>query len=184
MTGNHYDPKIVVALYYPGPQVLSRPQLSLLSTCKGHQHISASVTCWLSPAGGGGGGCHIQPQLSHVSTNAEHIAEAAQKVESARSAAAEAQELLSKAEARAASAEEAKIELSLKLAELAALPESAADVSGMPKRAAEAEGSSDSLQKRYLAAYVSVCECEKQPCVVYRYADFCGTHMLLTSESL
>lgn len=102
------------------------------------------------------------------------MAEAAQKMEDARSAAQEAQELLSKAEARAESAEEAKIELSLKLAELAALQESAADVSGMPsKRAAEAEISSDSLQKRYLAGShsASVCVYEKQLQVVNVYTD-------------
>lgn len=80
----------------------------------------------------------------------EHVAEAAQKVADATSAAEQAQQLLIKAEARAESAEEAKIELSLKLAELAALQELAADVSGMPsKRATDTEGDSDTLQKRY-----------------------------------
>ena len=88
----------------------------------------------------------------------EHVAEAARKVADAMSAAEQAQQLLSKAEARAESAEEAKIELSLKLAELAALQESAADVSGMPStRATDIEGDSDTLQKRYAAALASVC---------------------------
>ena len=95
--------------------------------------------------------------------NAEHLAEAAQKVKDARSAAQQAQEQLSKAEVRAESAEEAKIELSLKLAELAALQESAADVSGMPsKRTAEAEVDNDSLQKRYATAYAPFCDMHMQ----------------------
>ena len=109
-----------------------------------------------------------------MAANAEHVAEAAQKVEDARSAAQEAQELLRKAEARAQSAEEAKIELSLRLAELAALQESAADVSGMPfNRAAESEVGSDSLQKRYLAAQASICVCEKQLHIVDMFTDAC-----------
>lgn len=113
-----------------------------------------------------------------MAMNAEHMAEAAQKVEDARSAALEAQELLSKAEVRAESAEEAKIELSLKLAELAALQESAADVSGRPsKKAVETEISSDSLQKRYLPASASICICEMQLHGAYRYADFCDWDM-------
>ena len=108
-----------------------------------------------------------------MAMSAEQVAEAAQKVEDARSAAQEAQKLLSKAEVRAKSAEEAKIELSLKLAELAALQESAADVSGMPsKKAAEAEVNSNSLQKRYHAASASICIFEMQLRGAYMYADF------------
>lgn len=84
------------------------------------------------------------------------MAEANQKVEDARSAAEQAKQLLSKAEARAESAEEAKIELSIKLAELAAQHESAGDVSGMPtKNASEAQLDGDSLQKRYAAVSAS-----------------------------
>lgn len=82
----------------------------------------------------------------------EQVAEAAQKVTQAESAAQEAQQQLSQAEARAQSAEQAKIELSLKLAEVVAQRDSAGDVSGMPsKRAPEgatAADNEDSLQKR------------------------------------
>lgn len=93
------------------------------------------------------------------------MAEASQKVADATSAAEQAQQLLSKAEARAESAEEAKIELSLKLAELAALQESAADVSGMPsKRATDTETDSDILQKRYATAPASVCMRQRYIC--------------------
>lgn len=100
--------------------------------------------------------------------NAEQVAEAHQMVEEARSAAEQAQQLLSKAEARAESAEEAKIELSLKLAELAAQHESAGDLSGMPtKKASEAELDGDSMQKRYAAASAPchICICNPQWCV-------------------
>lgn len=88
------------------------------------------------------------------------MAEAKQEVEEARSAAEQAKQLLSQAEARAESAEEAKIELSIKLAELAAQHESAGDVSGMPtKNASESQLDGDSLQKRYAAASASLYAC-------------------------
>ena len=97
---------------------------------------------------------HVAQSQSLASGNAEHVAEANQKVQDARAAAEQAQQLLSKAEARAESAEEAKIELSIKLAELAAQHQSGGDVSGMPsKKASEAQLDGDSLQKRYAAAF-------------------------------
>lgn len=62
----------------------------------------------------------------------------------------QAQQQLTQAEARAESAEQAKIELSLKLADVVAQRDSAGDVSGMPSKK-EPEGSedADTLQKRY-----------------------------------
>ncbi len=70
----------------------------------------------------------------------------------AEGAAQEAQRQLTQAEARAESAEQAKIELSLKLADVVAQRDSAGDVSGMPTHQESESGaanSSDSLQKRY-----------------------------------
>ena len=70
----------------------------------------------------------------------------------AEGAAQEAQRQLNQAEARAESAEQAKIELSLKLADVVAQRDSAGDVSGMPIHSESASGAADnddSLQKRY-----------------------------------
>lgn len=70
----------------------------------------------------------------------------------AQGAAQEAQQHLTQAEARAESAEQAKIELSLKLADVVAQRDSAGDVSGMPTHQESESGAAnngDSLQKRY-----------------------------------
>ncbi len=71
----------------------------------------------------------------------------------AEGAAQEAQQQLTQAEARAESAEQAKIELSLKLADVVAQRDSAGDVSGMPTHSeseSAAASNGDSLQKRYV----------------------------------
>jgi len=73
-------------------------------------------------------------------------------VADAEGAAQEAQRHLTQAEARAESAEQAKIELSLKLADFVAQRDSAGDVSGMPSNQETESGAAnngDSLQKRY-----------------------------------
>lgn len=102
---------------------------------------------------------------------AEHVAGAAQKVAEAESTAQAAQLQLTQAEARAESAEQAKIELSLKLAEAIAQTDMGGDVSGMPSNKASEDGTvngSDSLQKRFvklhhshvcLSVCLSVCVC-------------------------
>lgn len=122
------------------PEMLDKLVLPILAECISNFMQLKLVCCSLIL------GCM---HVIYIYILSEHVAEAAQKVADAMSAAEQAQQLLSKAEARAESAEEAKIELSLKLAELAALQESAADVSGMPsKRATDTETESDTLQKR------------------------------------
>lgn len=62
------------------------------------------------------------------------FAAATQRASEAEEAAAAAADELMHAKTRAASAEEAKIELSLKLAELVADRESAKDMSGVPSK--------------------------------------------------
>ena len=71
----------------------------------------------------------------------------------------EARRLADAAESRAQAAETAKIELSLQLAELAAVAESAADVSGFPSRtldtAADDSPQADHLHRRWTLCLIS-----------------------------
>ena len=79
---------------------------------------------------------------------AEREQAAAEAVASAESAVQEAQKRVSDAESRAEAAEAAKIELSLKLAELAAATE-AEEVSGVPQRRSSAGAGHGDMQLRY-----------------------------------
>ena len=127
-----------------------------------HTFSGLTAVCSYSDAA-----CLLDPStfLSSDCDTAEHVAGAAHKVAEAESTAQAAQLQLTQAEARAESAEQAKIELSLKLAEAIAQTDTGSDVSGMPSNKASEAGTvngSDSLQKRFVELHhlhVRVCLC-------------------------